>query len=51
MPDQEPEQRSFGELLASCAAADAVSRPPEPPSLPARGEGSADPSEEEPDAA
>lgn len=33
MPDREWERESpaFGELLASCAAADAVSRPPESP--------------------
>lgn len=41
MPEQqEREPRSvppaFGELLASCAAADAVSRPPRAPSRPER---------------
>jgi hypothetical protein len=41
MPEQqEREPRSvspeFSELLASCAAADAVSRPPEAPSRPVR---------------
>jgi hypothetical protein len=44
MSDQQRERRprsvppAFGELLASCAAADAVSQPPRAPSCPERRE-------------
>ncbi|MEW2154186.1 hypothetical protein AB0950_02625 [Streptomyces sp. NPDC007189] len=49
MPEPRSPEVSMRDLLAACAAADAVSRPPQPPEMPRDGDALATAAEPRPD--